>query len=284
VRNLSVQARDALAALLDPAERDAVLGDFAELTLTDSQIVKSLAGLVVRRQLIPWKEWSPWFAVIAIIMPLCPLLARLSSDLNRAIWPSLWMKLHHGISYQTGLSPSTLVCEFCFQGLALITWSWTSGFALGALSRRAVWVCATLFFAFYLACASGDRLFSVGFSWLNGWAWLPFLVNLLVVLFPAFFGIHCRRTFPTLTCARMCLVLLWTITIGGLALWTQGWDPAAMANWSRGGSSLTMLQLVRHSETWRVGIAQALVTALLTSPIFYVFAQTAFMPTRSRNN
>jgi hypothetical protein len=277
VSNLWARSRDVLSNLLDPAEREAVFGDFAELALTDSQVVKRLAGLVVRRQLSPWKEWSPWFALIAIILPLCPLLARLSTELNHGIWPSLWMKLHHGISYQTGLSPSTLVCGLCFQSLALITCSWTSGFALGTLSRRAAWVCATLFFAFYLACASGDWLFSVGFSWLTGWAWLPLLVNLLVVLFPAYFGIRCRRTFLNLTSSRMGLVLLWTITIGGLALWTQGWHPAAMSNWSRGGSSLTLLQLARHSETWKVGIAQVLATVLLTSPIFYVFAQTAFI-------
>lgn len=278
------RARDVLSKLLDPAEREAVLGDFAELALTDSQVVKSLAGLVVRRQLSPWKEWSPWFALIAIIIPLCPLLARQSTELNHGIWPSLWMKLHHGISYQTGLSPSTLVCGLCFQGLALITWSWTGGFALRTLSRRAVRVCATLFFAFYLACAGGSWLFSEGFSWLTGWAWLPLLVNSLVVLFPVYFGIRCGRTSLHLTSSRMGLVLLWTITIGGLALWTQGWPPAVMSNWSRGGSSLTLLQLARHSETWKVGITQVLATALLTSPIFYMFAQTALIPTHSRNN
>jgi hypothetical protein len=284
VSNHWVQTRDALSALLDPAERDAVLGDFAELALTDSQVLKSLVGLVVRRQLSPWKEWSPWFALIAIIIPLCPLLARLSAELNHGIWPSLWMKLHHGISYQTGISPSTLICGLCFQGLALMTWSWTSGFALGTLSRRAIWVCATLFFAFYLACASGDWLFSVGYSWLTGWAWLPLLVNFLVVLFPAYFGIRCRRTLLNLTSVRMGLVSLWTITIGGLALWTQGWHPTAMSHWSRGGSALTLLQLARHSETWNVGIAQVFATALLTSPIFYVFAQTAFIRRLSPND
>jgi hypothetical protein len=282
VRNVWVQASDALSAFLDPAERDAVLGDFAELALTDSQVVKGLAGLVVRRRLSPWKEWSPWFALIAIIIPLCPLLARLSTELNHGIWPSLWMKLHHGIFYQTGISPSTLVCGWCFQGLALMTWSWTSGFALGTLSRRAaVWVNATLFFAFYLACASGDWLFSAGFSWFSGWAWLPLLVNFLFVLFPAYFGIRCGPTFLNLTLSRMGLILLWTITIGGLSLWTQGWYPAAMSNWSRGGSSLTLLQLARHSETWNVGIAQVLATALLISPISYVFAQTAYIRTHA---
>jgi len=82
----------------------------------------------------------------------------------------------------------------------------------------------------------------------------------------------------------MILLALWTMTMGGLALWTQGWGQATLDNWSHGGSALTLSQLVRDGEGWKVGIAQVLATVLLTSPIFYVFAQTAFIPTRSRNN
>jgi hypothetical protein len=75
----------------------------------------------------------------------------------------------------------------------------------------------------------------------------------------------------------MLLLALWTMTIGGLALWTQGWGQAAVNNWSRGGSALTLLQLAQDAEAWNVGITQVLAIAVLTSPVVYLFAQTALL-------
>ena len=205
---LSVRARDALSKLLDPAEREAVFGDFAELALTDRRAVKSLVGLVLRRQLRLWTEWNPWFA--------CLLSSFRSAHFwreylraNIGIWPSLWMNLHHGASYRTGLSTGALLADLCFQGAALVTWSWTSGFALGTLSRRTIWVSGALFFGLYINLASDGWLFSGGFSWLTGWAWLPFLINLLFVLFPAYCGIRQSSKCQNITSARM-------ITIGSV--------------------------------------------------------------------
>jgi hypothetical protein len=252
VSNIWVRCRDALSRLLDPAEREAVFGDFAGLALTDYQAVKSLLGLVVRRQLRLWKEWTPWFALVAIIMPVSPLLAKLCIELDQGIWPILWMKLHHGISYQTGLSPAARLSGFCFQGVALITWSWTSGFALATLSRKTVWVTGACFFALYLDFARDGWLFG-GLSWLIGWAWLPLLTNLLFVLLPAYCGIRQSAKLLHGKLPRIVLLALWTIAMGGLAFWTQGWNQAAMDNWGRGGSALTLSQLALRSDAWKVG-------------------------------
>jgi hypothetical protein len=275
VNSLWARVRDALSALLDPAEREAVCGDYAELALTDRQVVKSLMGLVLRRQLRLWTQWNPWFVLVAVIIPICPLLARLCAGLTMGIWPSLWMNLHHGISYRTGLSPGALLSGFCFKAAALVTWSWTGGFALGALSRRTVWVSGTLFVGLFINLATDGWLFSTALSWWTGWPWLPLLIDFLFVLLPVYCGIRQSSKVLNIESPRMVLLALWTITIGGLALWTQGWGQAALDNWSRGGSALTLFQLAQNAEAWNVGITQLLATAVLTSPVVYVFAQTA---------
>jgi hypothetical protein len=80
--------RDALCKALSAAEREAVMGDFAELGLTDRRAATSLLELVLRRQLRAWKEWQPWFTTLAIILPVCPLLAMLCTQLSMSVWPS----------------------------------------------------------------------------------------------------------------------------------------------------------------------------------------------------
>jgi hypothetical protein len=272
-----VRVRDALTTSLDPAEREAVLGDFAELALTDYQVMKSLMGLVVRRQIRLWKEWNPWFALVAIVMPVCPLLARLCSELGVETWPSVWMWLHHGVVYDTGLSPVAFWVGCCLQAIALSTWSWTSALALAALSRRTIWVSGVGFFVIYVVVLASDGVFSAAFRF----AWEPLSMNFLFVLLPAYYGIRQSSTFPNIKFRRMVLLALWTITMGGLALWTRGWHQAAMNNWSRGGSALTLSQLAQHGAAWNVGIAHVLSTAILTSPIIYVLAQTALFRRQS---
>jgi hypothetical protein len=186
------------------------------------------------------------------------------------------MNLHHGISYRTGLSTGALVSGLFFQAVALVTWSWISGFALGMLSPRTTWASGALFFGFFIGPASHRWLFSTGFSWSTGWAWLPLLLillNFLFVLLPCYRGI-CRSS-DCEKSPRMIPLALWTIVVGGLALWTRGWDHASVENWSRGGAALTLLQLARHREAWNPGINQVLATAVLTSPIFYVLVRNS---------
>lgn len=277
MRNLWLHAHDALSALLDPAEREAVLGDFAELALTDFQVVKSLGGLVVRRQIRAWREWSAWIVSVAIIVSACSLLAGLCAWLTMGIWPSLWMKLHHGVSYRTGLSLTTLLSGFCFRAAALATWSWTCGLALGTLSRRTIWVIGALFFGIYV---DQGWLFPDG-SWLTAWAWLPLSIKFLFVLLPAYCGIRQSSKFLNTRLPRIVLWALWTIGIGGLALWTQGWNEVAIENWSHGGSALTLSQLARYGGAWKARTDQVLTLSLLTLPIFYVLAKNALFRRQS---
>ena len=263
------RSRDALSRLLDPAEREAVFGDFAELGMTGRQATKSLLGLVVRRQLRPWKAWNPWFALFAIVVPVSRQLARLSNQLGMEIWPGVVMWLHHGPSGRTGLSPAANLASFCLQAVALITWSWTSGFALRKLSRSTIWVSGVAFFAIYLVVLAGDgSLLFLALPWLGP------SIDFLFVLLPAYFGF--RPTTSSLKFPWMVLLALWTLTISGLALWTWGWDQAAMDNWSRGAPPLTLWQLAQHVGAWRSGMTHVFAAAALTVPALYVLAKDAF--------
>lgn len=270
-----IRFRDTLSRSLDPAEREAVLGDFAELALTDRQVVNSLLGLVMRRQLRVWKEWKPWFAVVAIILPVCPLLATLCTELGMGIWPGLITWLHHGPSYDTGLSPVAFWVAICFRATALVTWSWTSGFALGTLSRRTIWVSGVVFFGFYVVLANAGQPFSIKLCWLTGMVWLLLSIDFLCVLLPAYSGIHHSSKVLSIKFPRIVLLAIWTMTIGGLTLWAQGWNQAARDNWSRGGSALTLLQLAQHADPWKAGMTELLTMTVLTGPICYVIANDA---------
>ncbi len=47
-----------------------VLGDLAELGMSDRRAFNAVLGLVLRRQLGFWKEWKPWFVLVAIVVPV----------------------------------------------------------------------------------------------------------------------------------------------------------------------------------------------------------------------
>jgi hypothetical protein len=268
-----VRVRDALLRSLDPAEREAVCGDFVELAMTDGQAAKSLLGLVIRRQLGLWREWNPWFVLVALVIPVCPLLEIMCNQLGHGIWPSLVMWLHHGVAYRTGDTPAAFWTGVCIRAMALSTWSWMSAFALGALSRRTIWVSGGLFFGVYVAVAIGAVHPFHSIVWLTWWAWLPLLISFLFVLLPAASGIRQSNKPQNTRFPRVVLLALWTMTMGGLTLWTQRWGEVAMDNWSRGGPAMTLSQLTQHADLWKAGPTMLLVTAVLTAPIVYVLAK-----------
>src|ERR1700678_826896 len=148
MRNLWIRSTQALSRALESGEQETALGDLAELGMSDRQAFRGMLGLVLRRQLGFWKDWEPWFALVAIVVAVCPLLATQSMGLN--FFPHLVMWFHHGIAYRTGVSSAALWAEVCFRVFALITWSFTSAVALGALSRKTIWANGVLFF---LLCA-----------------------------------------------------------------------------------------------------------------------------------
>jgi hypothetical protein len=271
--SLWVRLRDVLLSSLDPTEREAVFGDYVELAMTDRQVVRSLLGLVMRRQLRFWKHWNPWFVLVAIVVPVCPLLETLCNQLGQGIWPSLVMWFHHGVAYRTGLSPAAFWSGVCIRAIALGTWSWTSAFALSTLSRRTIWVTGGLFFSLYIAFAVGAVHPFHPTAWSAGWTWLPLLISFLFVLLPAGCGIRQSNKPQSLKFPRVILLALWTLTMGGLTLWTQRWGQLAMDNWSRGGPAMTLSQLAQHADLWKAGPTFSFVTAVLMAPMVYVLVK-----------
>ena len=67
MRNLWIRTTQALSRALESGEQETVLGDLAELGMSDRQAFKGVLGLVLRRQLGFWKEWEPWFVLVAIV-------------------------------------------------------------------------------------------------------------------------------------------------------------------------------------------------------------------------
>jgi hypothetical protein len=265
--------KDALLGALEPAEREAVHGDFVELAVTDRQAAKSLLGLVTRRQLRLWRTWNPWFAVIAIVIPVCPLLEMLCIQLGVGVWPSLTMWLHHGVVYKTGLSAAAFWTGVCIRTMALSTWSWTAAFAVGMFARRTIWISGGLFLGLYIACSIWTVPPFYQIVWSSGWGLLPLMMGFPLIFIPAGYGIHQSYKSHNMKFPRVLLLASWTIVMGCLTLWTQIWGKVVMLNWSRGGPAMTLSQLAQHTDVWKAGSFFLIGTAVLTTPILYVLTR-----------
>ena len=81
---------DTTARVLEPDERDAVLGDFAESGEAGGRALRGLLGLVIRRQAVLWKNWQPWLVLVSLLVPLAWLLsiaAKLTAGLSAVyVW------------------------------------------------------------------------------------------------------------------------------------------------------------------------------------------------------
>jgi len=275
---LWIQLAHAMSHSLDPAEREAIFGDFAELGKNDRQILIGTSGLVLRRQLGFWKQWTPWFVLGAIVIPICPLLATLSANLGQSLFPNLVMWLHHRMPYETGVSLSALLTAFCCQAAALVTWSWTSAFALGTLSRKTSWANGILFLILCVVCGIYGSLFSFGFLWSVPLAQISLCVQVPLVLLPACGGLRYSSRSPELRLQWMISLAGWTATIGCLAFWTQCWAGAAMDNWSHGLSALTLSQLAQRADVWRLLLGHLFLAMVLTSPVFYLLVSRVNRP------
>jgi hypothetical protein len=274
MRNLWIRATQALSRALDLGEREIVLGDLAELGMSDRQAFKGVLGLVLRRQLGHWKEWEPWFVFIAIVVPIGPLLATQSMGLN--LFPGIVMRIHYGVSYRTGVSSVADWAEICFRASALITWSWTSAFALGALSRKTIRSNGILFFLLCGVFAVYRSPYPVRLFWTTPWAWTPIASNFLIVLLPAYLGLRKSAKSPRTRTSWMIPLAVWTVITGGLAFWTKGWYDAALDNWSHAAPALTLLQLVQRTDVWEAFAAHLFALAVLTGPIVYLLAINGF--------
>jgi len=128
------------ARLLPPEEREAVLGDLQEADENLFRALLDVFGLILRRLGVLWCDWRPWLAGFGVAMPSCYLLMGVSGSVTctflRLMDPEVaqwyWPTGQEGVPL--------LLCHI----LLLLAWSWTSGFVVGSMSRRTVWVSLAL--------------------------------------------------------------------------------------------------------------------------------------------
>ena len=143
---------------LEPDERDAVRGDFAESGEMAGGALWGVLGLVARRQAAMWKAWRPWVVLAALIIPLAMLLSVMSritatqSATYTWLYANNWdwaLLRYREFWYELRDSIVFLFMRF----LPLVCWSWTAGLILGAVSRR---LAPTNAIVFCVALLSGE--------------------------------------------------------------------------------------------------------------------------------
>jgi hypothetical protein len=216
---------DLAAQCLEPHERDAVRGDLIETAATGRQALWQILGLVARRQAAHWAEWHPWFALLAVVLPLGILMSHASrwwadsSAMDIALYVRIWEW-----SYLTYPGWRRDVFEILWSlvlnGAALSAWSWTCGYLLASLSRRTVWVTAIVFalvvcfgtFGTSTVLRASSEKFATHF-----WGVVfPRLFRAFFVVLPLLWGIHCRRRSivqPTLRVIGAAAVIVMTVLV-----------------------------------------------------------------------
>lgn len=220
-----------LADLLDPDERDAVIGDIEELKVKPLRAIWELCGLIARRQASLWKTWRPWLAHLGIGGLIGVGLTLMAELLLGDVWRYLRTYRVYGVFYESGLTPSEVVIFWLSLALAIIFWSWIAGFAFTLISRKTAFCASILLCILWLGWDSALLCFvwKVQFGFL-----LLQLIPALVVLIPAFLG--GSRAFRHGALPNRQAVLLAAVTIGIVALvtWTSGWQQARIERWSEG--------------------------------------------------
>ena len=204
------------AYLLEHDEREAVLGDLVEAGESAWQGFWDVLGLVVRRQLVPWKNWRPWLASFGLALPGSLLLMGFSVSISQ----TYQRLIHPAVFKATGLTICPGFTLLLCNVLLLIGWSWTGGFVMGSVSRRTVRVSAVLSFLPCVFCLARFRVESLS------------RFCLLLFMFPAVWGVRRGLQIAQIR-RRTALILAVAITLLTMPTWsTSGsWIPNWALSW-----------------------------------------------------
>jgi hypothetical protein len=122
------------AQLLEPVEREVVLGDLAEANVSTPRSIYQVLDLGIRRHAALWLQWRPWLTGPGLALPGSFLLMGTSLSVSQAC-----LNLA-----QPGAPMSANLTWLLAQLSLLIGWSWTCGLVVGSLSRRTLWASMAL--------------------------------------------------------------------------------------------------------------------------------------------
>jgi hypothetical protein len=125
--------------MLEPREREVVLGDLAEANAGALESVSQVLDLGIRRQAGLWTGWRPWLTGPGLTLPASFCLMGVSLSVSQA-------SLDGGLTW------------LLTQMSLLLGWSWTTGYVVGSLSRRTLWASIVLCCWPCLVCLSKFHL------------------------------------------------------------------------------------------------------------------------------
>jgi hypothetical protein len=221
-------AVDLLCRLLERDERAAVCGDLVETHASSARALIEVGGLVIRRQASPWLGWRPWLGLLAIVLPLGFLLSVSSRWFADSIAAHLWLYVRLGEwSYLTIPGWRRDVIEAVTTALAgfaaLAVWSWTAGYALARVARRAWFVLALALVLMIVFGTTGSSTTarvnydqSVG-PWFSRFFFTPRLftpiLRAFLVIIPAWWGLRRGSVRATLRPTRAVAIAIGTIAL-----------------------------------------------------------------------
>jgi hypothetical protein len=162
------------AQLLPRDEREAALGDLVEARESAWQGLLDVLSLVLHRQAILWKSWRPWLAAFGLTVPNSFLLMGASVSVSQTF---LRLNGHKVLDDGRPTTLHDLVYLLC-QVFLLLACSWAGGFVAASVSRRTLWVSASLCVLPCLFCLARFRIESLS------------RVSLLLFLLPAILGVR----------------------------------------------------------------------------------------------
>jgi hypothetical protein len=137
----------AVAWVLEPAEREAVLGDVAESDRPRWRDLAGIAGLVARRQFKLWRTAQAWLGVLGLLVPLAELLFGLV--LASAARPINTL-LTQGVLPEDATTRADQLASLACAILLSIGWAAVAGLMQGIVFRRAGWLYAALYCLIWL--------------------------------------------------------------------------------------------------------------------------------------
>ncbi|MDE1177914.1 MAG: hypothetical protein PW789_15145 [Edaphobacter sp.] len=214
--SLSSAVLEAVSRLLEPCEREVVLGDLVELGETGWRSVFDIVSICLRRQLGLWRNWRPWLAAFGLAIPSSLLLMGLSVSIAQGGQRWINGTVLDGMRVTLGPGSALLLSNV----LLLTAWSFTGAFVMGAISRRTVRISVVLSFVPCVFCVARFHIESLS------------RLCLLLFVIPAAWGLNRGLRFARIR-LRTAFFFAAAITLLTIPAWTSkgAWLPNWALSW-----------------------------------------------------